>query len=70
LVEVVSYADGRVLPERCLACGDIPDELLPSPDLRVTSVAAREQPAGGPLAALGGATSDEYARVGQVLHAA
>jgi hypothetical protein len=35
LVEVVSYVEGRVVPERCLTCAEIPDSLLPSADLVV-----------------------------------
>jgi hypothetical protein len=45
-VEVVTYAGGRVLPERCLRCSDIPDALLPSADLRVTLFAECRQVAG------------------------
>jgi hypothetical protein len=37
LVEVVSYTGGRVLPERCIRCAEIPEVLLPPADLRVTS---------------------------------
>jgi hypothetical protein len=35
LVEVVSYVEGRVIPEQCLTCAEIPDSLLPSADLIV-----------------------------------
>jgi hypothetical protein len=46
LVEVVAYAGGRVLPERCLRCSDIPDALLPPADLGVALSAKRRQVAG------------------------
>jgi hypothetical protein len=48
LAEVVSYADGRVLPDRCLSCGDIPDSLLPAADLGVTSLVERHEQLVGP----------------------
>jgi hypothetical protein len=35
LVELVSFVEGRVVPERCLTCAEIPDSFLPSEDLRV-----------------------------------
>jgi hypothetical protein len=35
LVEVVSCAPGRAIPEQCLPCGEIPEALLPPPDLMV-----------------------------------
>jgi hypothetical protein len=48
--EVVSYVDGRVVPDMCLPCGDIPDLLLPTADLGVTSLVQRpEQRAGTSL---------------------
>jgi hypothetical protein len=46
LVEVVAHAQGRVLPERCLRGGDIPEPLLPPADLRVTALVERTTPAG------------------------
>jgi hypothetical protein len=37
LVEVVSYAGGRALPETALLCAEIPESLLPPDDLAVRS---------------------------------
>jgi hypothetical protein len=37
LVEVASYRSGRVLPETCLPCSEIPERLLPPADLTVAS---------------------------------
>jgi hypothetical protein len=45
LVELVSYAGGRVVPERCLLCGEIPELLLPPAELRVASFVEGKQPA-------------------------
>jgi len=42
LVELVSYAAGRTLPERCLPCGEIPEALLPPPDLLVDAFVDRQ----------------------------
>jgi hypothetical protein len=47
LVEVVSCRAGRALPERCLGGGEIPEALLPPPDLRVEAFVDPSRPAGG-----------------------
>lgn len=41
LVEVVSFSGDRALPERCLLCGEIPEALLPPPDLMVDAFVDR-----------------------------
>jgi hypothetical protein len=44
-VELVSFAGGRVAPERCLLCGEIPEPLLPPAEFRVASVVEGKHPA-------------------------
>ena len=46
LVEVVSCAVNRALPERCLPCGEIPEALLPPADLMVDALVDRQMHAG------------------------
>jgi hypothetical protein len=46
LVEVVSYTNGGVVPERCFRCAEIPESLLPPADLRVRPFADSKNGAG------------------------
>jgi hypothetical protein len=73
LVEVVSCVTEGAVPERCLVCGEIPETLLPPPDLMVAALAGDQKrvsidrPSVRRVASHGPSTSDEPISTGALL---